>query len=211
VDDGVLRDTLISDKLDVELISNEVKTAIARGHVHGETAPDKFGRIKTIDCVKLTAHRSPITKLWTDFLAETNVVLKQFGTNTAEPRDQLTAEIATAYMSPVTNQLERAVAERHVVIDQVKTNQAIHATGERAVYTVAADEVKLTGAPVARNDQYVISNSDYMIWQPKTNRFMAFGPYFVSSLKPKPTNAPPNPALAKPLAKAKPAKSLLKP
>jgi hypothetical protein len=39
-----------SDKLDVELFSNEVKTAIARGHVQGETAPDKFGRIKTIAC-----------------------------------------------------------------------------------------------------------------------------------------------------------------
>src|SRR3984957_4300264 len=210
LDDGVLRDTLNSDKLEVEFFSNEVKTAVARGHVQGATAPDKLGRIKTIDCVKLTAHRSPASKLWTDFLAEDDVVLKQFGTNAAEPRDQLTAETATAFFSAVTNQLERAVAERHVVIDQVKTNQAIHATGERAVYTAAEDEVKLTGAPVARNDQYVISNSDYMIWQPKTNRFMAFGPYFVSSTKPKPTNVPPKPRPAESPAKTKPAKSLLK-
>jgi lipopolysaccharide export system protein LptA len=186
LEDDVLRDTLNSDQLEVEFLSNEVKTAIARGHVQGETAPDKSGRIKTIACVTLTAHRSPDTRLMTDILAENQVVLQQFGTNAAEPRAKLTAETATAYFSAVTNQLERAVAERNVVIDQVKTNQAIHATGERAVYTVAADEVKLTGAPVARNDQYVISNSDYIIWQPKTNRFAAFGPYHVSSSKPKP-------------------------
>jgi lipopolysaccharide export system protein LptA len=189
-EDDVLRDTLDSDKLDVELYSNEVKTAVARGHVRGETAPDKLGRIKTIACVTLTAHRSTVTRLLTDILAETEVVLRQFGTNAAEPRDQLAAETATAYFSAVTNQLERAVAVRNVVIDQVKTNQTIHATAQRAIYTVAADEVKLTGAPVARNDQYVISNSDYMIWQPKTNLFEAFGPYFVSSTKPKSAKRP---------------------
>jgi lipopolysaccharide export system protein LptA len=193
LEDDALRDTLNSDKLEVEFVSNEVKTAVARGHVQGETAPDKFGRIKTLACVTLTYHRSPATKLTTDILAENQVVLQQFGTNAAEPRDKLTAETATAYFSAVTNQLERAVAERNVTIDQVKTNQAIHATGQRAVYTVAADEVKLTGAPVARNDQYVISNSDYMIWQPKTNRFRAFGPYFVSSSKPKPAKHPAKP------------------
>jgi lipopolysaccharide export system protein LptA len=201
LNDDVLRDTLNSDKLDVELFSNEVKSAVARGHVQGETAPDKFGRVKTIACVKLTVHRSLATKLMTDILAENRVVLRQFGTNAAEPRDKLTAETATAYFSAATNQLERAVAERHVVIDQVKTNQAIHATGERAVYTVAADEVKLTGAPVARNDQYVISNSDYMIWQPKTNRFRAFGPYFMSPSKPKPAKPLPKPKSANPPAK----------
>jgi lipopolysaccharide export system protein LptA len=189
LEDDVLRDTLNSDKLDVELISNDVKTAVARGHVQGETAPDKLGRIKTINCVKLTANRSPATKLWTDILAETEVVLQQFGTNKSDPREHLTAENAMAYFSLVTNQLERAVAERNVVIDQTKTNQAIHATGQQAVYTVAADEIKLTGAPVARNDQYIISNSDYMIWHPKTNRFEAFGPYFIYPSKPKPAKA----------------------
>jgi lipopolysaccharide export system protein LptA len=189
LEDGVLRDTLNSDKLDVELASNDVKTAIARGHVQGETAPDKLGRVKTIACVKLTANRSPATKLWTDILAETQVVLQQFGTNVTEPKERLTAETAIAYFSPVTNQLERAVAERDVVIDQIKTNQAIHATGQKAVYTLAADEVNLTGAPVARNDQYIISNADYMIWKPKTNRFEAFGPYFVFPAKPKPAKA----------------------
>jgi len=182
-EDGVLRDTLDSDKLDVELVSNEVKTAIARGHVQGETAPDKFGRIKTIACDTLTAHRSPITKLMTDVLAENHVILRQFGTNAAEPRDQLTSVTAIAYFSPVTNQIVRAVAERDVVMDQVKTNGTTHATGELAVYTVAADEVKLTGAPVAGTDRYAISNSDYMIWQPKTNRFRAFGPYNITPVK----------------------------
>jgi lipopolysaccharide export system protein LptA len=193
LDDDVLRDTLHSDKLEVEFFSNEVKNAVARGHVQGETAPDKFGRIKTIVCVTLTVDRSLATKLLTEILAENHVVLQQFGTNASEPRDKLTADTATAYFSAVTNQLERAVAERNVVIDQVKTNQAIHATGRRAVYTVAADEVKLTGAPVARNDQYIISNSDYMIWQPKTNRFRAFGSYYITSAKPKPAKHPAKP------------------
>ena len=60
-EDDLLRDTLNSDKLDVELFSNEVKTAVARGHVQGETAPDKFGHTKTnIDCDTLTAHRNPV-------------------------------------------------------------------------------------------------------------------------------------------------------
>jgi hypothetical protein len=89
LDGDELRDTLNADQLNVELFSNEVKTAVARGHVHGETAPDKFGRIKTIDGDTLTAHRNPDTKLMTDILAEGHVVLRQFGTNAAKPRDQL--------------------------------------------------------------------------------------------------------------------------
>jgi len=188
LEDGVLRDTLNSDKLDVELFSNEVKTAVARGHVQGETAPDKFGRIKTIACDTLTAHRSPITKLMLDVLAENHVILRQFGTNAAEPRDQLTSIIAVAYFSIVTNQIERAVAEGNVVMDQVKTNQTTHATGEKVVYNVPADEVKLTGAPVASTDRDVISNSEYIIWQPKTNRFRAFGPYTIVPVKAKTGN-----------------------
>jgi lipopolysaccharide export system protein LptA len=183
LDGDELRDTLTSDQLDVELFTNEVKSAVARGHVRGETAPDKFGRIKTISCDTLTAHRSLATKLLTDVLAQDHVVLRQFGTNAAEPRDQVTAVTVTAFFSAVTNQIERAVAERDVVMDQVKTNQTIRATGEHAVYTAAADEVKITGAPVATTDQNIISHSDYMIWQPKTNRFQAFGPYDIVPIR----------------------------
>jgi lipopolysaccharide export system protein LptA len=187
----VLRDTLNADQLNVELFSNEVKTAIARGHAQGETAPDKFGRIKTVTCDTLTAHRSTVTKLLTEILAEGDVVLRQFGTNAAEPSNQLTAVTATAFFSAVTNQIERAVAEHDVVIDQVKTNGTIHATAERAVYTAAADEFKLTGAPVAKTDQHLISNADYLVWQPKTNRFRASGPYNITPVKAK-TNNPPS-------------------
>jgi len=194
LEDGVLRDTLTSDKLDVHLLSNEVKTAVARGHVQGETAPDKFGRIKTIACDILTAHRNPVTKMLTEIVAETNVVIRQFGTNVAEPRDKLTAEVVTAYFSTVlTNQLERAVAERGVIIDQVKTNQTIHATGEQGVFLAAADEVKLTGAPVANTDRYLIADADYMIWQPKTNRFRAFGPYTIVPVRNQTNSPPPKP------------------
>jgi lipopolysaccharide export system protein LptA len=100
------------------------------------------------------------------------------------------AEFVKAYFSPVTNQVERVVANRDVVIDQVKTNQVIHATGSDADYKVPADEVKLTGEPVASTDRYLISNADYFIWQPKTNRFRAFGPYSILPIKSKATNSP---------------------
>jgi lipopolysaccharide export system protein LptA len=189
LDGADLRDTLHCDVLNVELFTNAVKTAVAQGHVQGETAPDKFGRTKTVDCDTLTAHRSMTTKLLTDVLAQNHVVLRQFGTNVGEPRDQLTAVTVIAFFSAVTNQIERALAEREVVIDQVKTNGAIHATGERAVYTAAIDEFKLTGAPLAKTDQYVISNADSMIWQPKTNRFRAFGFYDIIPVKTM-TNSP---------------------
>jgi lipopolysaccharide export system protein LptA len=98
----------------------------------------------------------------------------------------------TAYFSAiVTNQLERAVAERDVVIDQIKTNQAIHATAAQGVYTAAADEVKLTGAPVASTERNLIVDADYMIWQPKTNRFRAFGPYTIVPIKAPANVSPP--------------------
>jgi lipopolysaccharide export system protein LptA len=190
LDGDELLDTLNADQLNVELFSNEVKTAIARGHAHGETAPDKFGRIKTVDGDTLTAHRNPTTKLMTDIQAEGHAVLRQIGTNATEPHNQLTAATVTAFFSAVTNQIERAVADNNVVIDQVKTNGAIHATGERAVYTAAADEFRLTGAPVAKTGQYLISNAEYLIWQPKTNRFRAFGPYNILPVKSKTTNSP---------------------
>jgi lipopolysaccharide export system protein LptA len=194
VEDNILRDTLTSDRLDVELFSNDVKTAVARGHVQGETVPDKMGRIKTIACDTLTAHNNTAAKMLTDIVAESHVVLRQFGTNATEPRSQLAAATATAYFSAVlTNHMERAVAEGGVIIDQVKSNQTIHATGERSVYTVAADEVVLTGAPVGRTDRQLITNADYMIWQPKTNRFRAYGPYTIIPIK---TNQPPARAAA---------------
>jgi len=181
----VLRDSVDSDKLDVELFSNQVKTAVARGHVEGETAPDKLGRIKTIASDTLTVHNNPDTKMLTDILAENHVVLRQFGTNATDPRSRLTAVTATAYFSTVmTNKVDHAVAERDVVVDQVSTNQTIHATGERVDYKVAADEAKLTGAPMARDERHIVSNADYLIWQPKTNRFRAYGPYQIISVKP---------------------------
>ncbi len=49
------------DLLMVELDSNEVATAVARGNVRGQTAPNHAGIIKTIACATLIAHRSPAT------------------------------------------------------------------------------------------------------------------------------------------------------
>jgi lipopolysaccharide export system protein LptA len=177
LENGALRDTLDCDLLNVELVSNEVAAAIARGGVRGETAPDRSGNVKTIACEVLIAHRSPTTLLMKDLEASNHVVITQFGNSTNAPRNKLTAEIVTADFFATTNQIEKAVAEHDVVLEQTKPSQSIHATAARADYTATNDQVKLTGAPLAITDKFVISGADHLIWQPKTNRFRAFGWY----------------------------------
>jgi lipopolysaccharide export system protein LptA len=174
---GSLRDSLNCDLLKVELVSNEVATAVARGNVRGETAPDRNGNIKTIVCEALIGHRSPVTLLMKDLEASNHVVITQFGPSTNAPRNTLMAEFVTAYFFATTNQIEKAVALYDVILEQIKPSQTIHATSARADYTATNDQVKLTGAPLAITDNYVISDADYLIWQPKTNRFRAFGGY----------------------------------
>jgi len=192
LEDGVLRDTLNSDFLEADLVSNQVKTAVAQGDVRGQTAPDQHGNIKTVACGTLTLHRSPANGMTKDIVAQDHVVLQEFGTDPAAPHNKLTAVTVTAWFSAVvTNQMERAVAMRDVVFDQVKTNQTLHATGQQGVYTAENDEVKLTGDPVARTEQYLITDASYLIFYPKTNRFSAFGAFRMSNpalahLSPKP-------------------------
>jgi lipopolysaccharide transport protein LptA len=190
-EEETLRDTLNSDLLEVELFSNQVKSAVARGHVQGETAPDKLGRIKTVACDTLTLHRSPASGLTKDVVAEDHAVLQEFGTNPAAPHDKLTAAKVTAFFSAVTNQIERVVAVQNVVFDQIKTNQNVHATGQEAVYTAANDETRITGEPVARTERYMITGANCLIWQSKSNHFSAFGPYSMSN--PNPAHPPPKP------------------
>ncbi len=189
LEDDAVRDTLECDLLMVTLESNQVVEAVARGHVRGRTAPNLAGVIKTIVCSTLTAHRSPATGLLKDIAAETNVVLVDFDAGPKAATNQLTAAVVTARFSPVTNRIEVAVAERQVVLDQWKAAQIMHATGDHAVYTAANDRVKLTGAPFARTESYIISDSDYLIWQPKTNRFQAVGRYNIIPIHVK-TNQP---------------------
>ncbi len=177
LENGALRDTLDCDLLNVELVSNEVATAIARGNVRGQTAPDHAGNIKTIACELLVAHRSPVTLLMKDLEAANHVVITQFGTSAIAPLNKLRAETVTADFFATTNQIERAVAQHDVILEQFKPSQSIHATAARADYTATNDQVKLTGAPLAVTDRYIISDADYLIWQPKTNRFRAFGWY----------------------------------
>jgi lipopolysaccharide export system protein LptA len=184
-ENGALHDTLDCDLLNVELVSNEVATTIARGSVRGETAPDRAGNVKTIACETLVAHRSPVTLLMKDLEASNHVVITQFGQSTNTPQNKLTAEIVTADFFATTNQIERAVAEHDVILEQIKPTQSLHATGARADYTATNDQVKLTGAPLAITDRYVISDADYLIWQPKTNRFRAFGWYKIVPTAPK--------------------------
>ena len=177
LENGVLRDTLDCDLLNVELVSNEVAAAIARGNVRGETAPDRAGNVKTIVCEVLVGHRSPTTLRMEDLEASNHVVITQFGNGTNAPRDTLRAESVTADFFATTNQIEKAVAQHDVVLEQTKLSGSIHATAARADYTATNDQVKLTGAPLAITDKFVISDADYLIWHPKTNRFRAFGWY----------------------------------
>jgi len=100
-----------------------------------------------------------------------------------DDRNKLTADVATARFSPATNLVEQAVAEDHVTLEQITPGQTVRATAQRAVYTTAIDQVKLTGTPVARTDKYLITDADYMIWRPKTNRFSAFGLYQIIPLQ----------------------------
>jgi lipopolysaccharide export system protein LptA len=182
---GALRDSLNCDLLNVELVSNEVATAIARGNVRGETAPDRNGNIKTIVCETLVGHRSPITLLMKDLVASNHVVITQFGSSTNAPTNTLMAEFVTAFFFANTNQIEKAIALHDVILEQTKPTQSIHATSARADYTATNDQVKLTGAPLAITDKYVIRDADYLVWQPKTNRFHAFGWYKIVPSPPK--------------------------
>jgi lipopolysaccharide export system protein LptA len=136
-------------------------------------------------------HRSTASGLTKDVVAEDHVVLQEFGSDPAAPRNKVTAVTVTALFSAVTNQIERVVAVRDVVFDQVKTNQTVHATGQEAVYTAANNETRLTGDPVGRTDRYLITGASCLIWQSKSNRFSAFGPFSMSN--PNPARPAPKP------------------
>jgi len=91
--DAALRDTLDCDRLDIDLVSNEAVTAVARGNVRGETAPDRAGAVKTITCATLTAHRSPVTLLMRDLEATNDVVIREFGETTKHAEEQINGGI----------------------------------------------------------------------------------------------------------------------
>ncbi|MGP8200044.1 MAG: LptA/OstA family protein [Limisphaerales bacterium] len=178
VENGRLRDILNCRLLTLGLTNNQVESASARDNVHGETAPDASGLVKTITCEQLNAWRCVQTGLMRSVDAHTNVVIEDKGTGPGAPFNKLTADTVTAQFSSVTNQIEQAEAWPNVVLDQSKGGHKIHATGRRAVYTAGVnDRVTLTGAPVARRDNYLITGSDPLIWLPKSNYFQAFGLY----------------------------------
>jgi lipopolysaccharide export system protein LptA len=184
VENDLLRDTLNCDLLTVNLTNNQVESAFACDNVHGETAPDASGLIKTITCERLNAWRSIQTGLMKTIVAHTNVVIEEKGTSPGAPFNKLTADTVTAQFSAVTNQIEQAVAGPNVILDQLKGGHKIHATGRRAVYAAGInDQVTLTGTPVAWRDNYMITGSDPLIWWPKSNSFQAFGLYKMDPIK----------------------------
>jgi len=174
----------------VTLESNHVVQAVAIGNVRGQTEPNVASVTKTVSCAILTAYCWPATNLLKDLLAETNVTLLDFSTGPKAATNRLTADAVTAHFAAVTNQLETALAERHVILDQWKGAHTAHVTGERAFYTAANDRATITGSPYARTQSYIITESDFLIMQPKTNRFQAVGHYTITPIKAK-TNQPP--------------------
>ncbi len=184
VENGRLQGRLNCVLLTLELTNNQVGSAFARDNVHGETAPDASGLIKTITCEQLDAWRSIQTGLMKTIVAHTNVVIEEKGTSPGAPYNKLTADTVTAQFSAVTNQIEQAVAGPNVILDQLKGGHKIHATSRRAVYTAGAnDQVTLTGTPLAWRDNYMITDSDPLIWHPKSNSFQAFGLYKMDPIK----------------------------
>jgi lipopolysaccharide export system protein LptA len=184
VENGRLQDTLDCVLLTLGLTNHQVESAFACEKVHGETAPDASGLVKTITCERLNAHRSVQTGLMKSIDAHTNVVIEENGTSPGAPRNRLAADTVTARFSAVTNQIEQAVAVQNVIIDQLKGGHKIHATGRRAVYAAGAnDQVTLTGTPLAWRDNYMITGSDPLIWLPKSNSFQAFGLYKMEPVK----------------------------
>jgi lipopolysaccharide export system protein LptA len=64
------------------------------------------------------------------------------------------------------------------VFDQIRDGRKIQATSARAVYTTGSNDlITLTGAPIARNDNFTIIESDFLTWQPKSGKFGASGHY----------------------------------
>jgi len=190
VDNDRLQDKLDCTLLMLDLTNNKVERAFASGNVHGETAPDKAGVIKTINCEQLIASLSVTTGFLKTIDAYTNVVIEEKGKGPGAPRNKLAADTVSAQFSAVTNQIERAVAERHVVLDQIKAGQTTHATARHGLYTAADDQVILTGTPLAHSESYQITDADFMIWQPKSNKFQASGMYKIIPIKPAPGQKP---------------------
>ena len=192
LENEVLRDTLTCDDLVVSLENNHIVQAVATGDVHGQSEPNPAGVIKTISCAILTADCWPATNLLKGSLrAEPDATLLDFSTGQKGATNRLTAAVVTAHFSAVTNQMETAVAERHAVFDQWKGAQTAHVTGDRVFYTAATDRAIVTGSPYARTQSYIITESDLLIMEPKTNRFQAVGHYTITPIKAKTRQPPP--------------------
>ncbi len=179
-------------------LSNQVVLMVAREDVRGAAAPDAAGVTKTISCGVLTAHRSAATGLWQSIVAEEDPALESFGSGSAAVSNRLTAATVTAHFSSVTNQLDHAVAEGAVVFAQTAPGKNLHASGSRAVYTVAPEEqVELTGQPWAQTDRLTILDADRLQYEMKSGAVEAFGPYRIVFPKTIATNgegsAPPSP------------------
>jgi lipopolysaccharide export system protein LptA len=186
LDGEQLQDTLAAKVLLVYLSSggqgpgNQVVLVVARENVRAETVPDAAGVTKTISCGALTAHRSAATGLWQSIVAEEDAVLESFGAGSAAVSNVLTAATVTAHFSSLTNQLENAVAEGGVDFAQTAPGKCLHATGGRAVYTVAPEEqVELTGHPWAQTDQFTILDADRLNYDMKSNQVAASGRYHI--------------------------------
>jgi len=197
-DKGGLQDTLTSQLLTVNIVSNKIQSAVATGDVRGETAPDAAGARKTLRCAILTAHRNITTGFMENIVGQDNVVIEELGVRKKPGFDSLHADLVTAYFSPVTNRIQSAVAENHVEMEQRKDGKTLRATSSHAVYVAGTNaQVTLTGHPAAQTDQYLVSGANSLMWWPQTNVFRAVGAYKITPVaavatpKSKPKSATP--------------------
>jgi lipopolysaccharide export system protein LptA len=174
-----LQETLTCALLTLQLSNTTVECGSATGQVRGETAPDKAGFIKTLACERLNVYPAE-KKGWLKSVdAHGNVVMEEIGAGpTVLTTNRLAADNVTVRFSAETNQIEEGVADKNVVFDQIRDGRKIQATSARAVYTTGSNDlITLTGAPIARNDNFTIIESDFLTWQPKSGKFGASGHY----------------------------------
>jgi lipopolysaccharide export system protein LptA len=169
--------------------SNEVQHVLASENVFVQQKPVNLGTngvlSKSLSCEWLEAERSPAGMFrWME--AEQNAVVEQIervspGGHLVYKR--LSAEILRMLFATHTNQVEQVIAEVNVLAEQVEHlpegKKVSQAAGDKLVYllTPGAEKIEITGNAVARASGVIITDSEVLIWDPKTGKMRARGPF----------------------------------
>ena len=167
---------LVCGWLSVQVISNQVKSIVARQNVAaGQVPPPNESTrkvYKKLNCEVLTVNFSSNGQT-ESFIADQKVVAKQdelrAGTN--DIHTLLKADVLTGYFFAQTNQVERMVAERNVFLEQGERS----AQGVKAVYTATNNLVELSGEPTAKLPEGRITEAESLIWDRANEKLSARG------------------------------------